>query len=82
MDETEVKETGAYDKTDIEYILPSRGKYDWDAIKTAIDEKKVYVLPEGTNRNTILTALRREEIKARVGTVKDSKPEQFVVVPL
>jgi len=80
-EEKEGLESGAFDKADVEFELPSRGKYNWDKVKEAIAEKKVWVLPVGTNRNTILTALRREEIDARVGTVKGSDPEQFVIVP-
>jgi len=80
-EEKEALETGAFDKADIEYELPSRGKYNWIKVKEAITEGKVWVLPVGTNRNTILTALRRENIDARVGIVKGSDPEQFVIVP-
>jgi hypothetical protein len=74
-------EEGSVDLADIETeTLTGRDKYNWDAVKVAINANKVYVFGMDAKKNSVLAGLRREEINAKLGKVKGS--DQFVAIPL
>lgn len=79
-------EVGAVALDQIEFEIPIRkGKYDWEAVRTALDGGKAYVFPEDAKENSLYTGLRRldkdHNVKGELRKLKGSDPVQFVAIP-
>lgn len=71
---------GAIDLDSIEVVpYTGREKYNWKAIKKAIEDGKAYILPDDAKKPSIVSGLSTLKLEARVTKLKDS--ETLVVVP-